>query len=156
MTADAYATAPMVMPIERAKALVESIPELSAYWIIANGPGVEEQTSSAGRHIFIYFSIFILMKSPHTFKLTYANGQIYFSFLFSGSFIWGQVKIGDNVEVLNPAAVLELEATDKGLLLPRLTNQQRDSIELNEASEGLLIFNVDTNEIQYLKRHSSL
>ena len=78
-----------------------------------------------------------------------------FLFFFSGSFIWGQVKIGDNVEVLNPAAVLELEATDKGLLLPRLTNEQRDSIELNEASEGLLIFNVDTNEIQYLKRHSS-
>ena len=78
-----------------------------------------------------------------------------FLFFFSGSFIWGQVKIGDNVEVLNPAAILELEATDKGLLLPRLTNEQRDSIELNEASEGLLIFNVDTNEIQYLKRHSS-
>ena len=76
-------------------------------------------------------------------------------FFFSGSFIWGQVKIGDNVEVLNPAAILELEATDKGLLLPRLTNEQRDSIELNEASEGLLIFNVDTKEIQYLKRHSS-
>ena len=37
----------------------------------------------AGRHIFIYFSIFILMKSPHTFKLTYAAGyKIYFSFLF--------------------------------------------------------------------------
>ena len=78
-----------------------------------------------------------------------------FLFFFSGSFICWQVKIGDNVEVLNPAAVLELDATDKGLLLPRLTNEQRDSIELNEASEGLLIFNVDTNEIQYLKRHSS-
>lgn len=46
MTADAYATALMVMPIERAKVLVESIPELAAYWIIANGSGVEEQTSS--------------------------------------------------------------------------------------------------------------
>lgn len=30
-----------------------------------------------------------------------------FLFFFSGSFIWGQVKIGDNVEVLNPAAVFE-------------------------------------------------
>ena len=43
--------------------------------------------------------------------------KFFYLFFFSGSFIWGQVKIGDNVEVLNPAAVLELEATDKGLLL---------------------------------------
>ena len=46
MTADAYATALMVMPIERAKALVESIPELSAYWILAKGATVEEVSSS--------------------------------------------------------------------------------------------------------------
>ena len=52
-----HVTALMVMPIERAKVLVESIPELAAYWIIANGSGVEEQTSLAGRcisHILVY------------------------------------------------------------------------------------------------------
>ena len=31
--------------------------------------------------------------------------KFFYLFFFSGSFIWGQVKIGDNVEVLNPAAV---------------------------------------------------
>ena len=76
-----------------------------------------------------------------------------FLFFFSGSFIWGQVKIGDNVEVLNPAAVLELEATDKGLLLPRLTNEQRDSIELNEASEGSLEYFLKENTVDFQRGH---
>ena len=46
MTADAYATALMVMPFERGKALVESQPELSAYWILAKGTALEEVQSS--------------------------------------------------------------------------------------------------------------
>ena len=46
MTADAYATSLMVMPFERGKALIEADPSLSAYWILANGSGIEEVTSS--------------------------------------------------------------------------------------------------------------
>ena len=46
MTADAYATALMVMSFERGKTLVESMPELSAYWILAKGIEVEEVISS--------------------------------------------------------------------------------------------------------------
>ena len=46
MTADAYATALMVMSFERGKTLVESMPELSAYWILAKGAAVEEVSSS--------------------------------------------------------------------------------------------------------------
>ena len=37
MTADAYATALMVVPLEKGKALIESNPNLEAYWIVAAG-----------------------------------------------------------------------------------------------------------------------
>ena len=41
------------------------------------------------------------------------------------------------------------------MLLPRLTTAQRDSIPIHENTEGLLIFNVDSNAIQYLKREAN-
>ena len=75
--------------------------------------------------------------------------------VFPLSFLWGQVKIGENISVLNPAAILELESTNKGLLLPRLTTSQRDNIPIDDETEGLFIFNVDSNSIQYLKRESA-
>ena len=75
--------------------------------------------------------------------------------VFPLSFLWGQVKIGENISVLNPAAILELESTNKGLLLPRLTTSQRDNIPIDDETEGLLIFNLDSNSIQYLKRESA-
>ncbi len=46
MTADAYATTLMVMPFERAKAMIEADPTLAAYWILAKGASVEEVASS--------------------------------------------------------------------------------------------------------------
>ena len=46
MTADAYATSLMVMSFEQGKALIESDPSLSAYWILAKGAGTQEVTSS--------------------------------------------------------------------------------------------------------------
>ena len=83
------------------------------------------------------------------------NGIKYILVLvFPLSLLWGQVKIGEHIDVLNPAAILELESTTQGLLLPRLTTDQRDSIPIHENTEGLLIFNVDSNAIQYLKREA--
>ena len=83
------------------------------------------------------------------------NGIKYILVLvFPLSFLWGQVKIGEHVDVLNPAAILELESTTQGLLLPRLITAQRDSIPIHKNTEGLLIFNVDSNTIQYLKREA--
>ena len=76
---------------------------------------------------------------------------LYLSFLLTPYvYCWGQVKIGQNIDQLNPAAVLELESTNKGLLLPRMTTAQRDSIPIHENTEGLLIFNIDSNALQYL------
>ncbi|NGZ90411.1 Lcl C-terminal domain-containing protein, partial [Psychroflexus maritimus] len=56
-----------------------------------------------------------------------------------------QVGIGTT----NPdaSAILELEATDKGLLPPRITTAQRDAI--SNPAVGLMIFNTDENCMQW-------
>jgi thiamine biosynthesis lipoprotein len=43
MTADAYATALMVMPLEKSQKLINSKPELEAYWIVSDSlKGIKE------------------------------------------------------------------------------------------------------------------
>ena len=46
MTADAYATALMVMPFEKSKMLIEADVRLEAYWILAEGDALREVYSS--------------------------------------------------------------------------------------------------------------
>jgi len=46
MTADAYATALMVMPFEKSKMLIEADVRLEAYWILAEGDALREAYSS--------------------------------------------------------------------------------------------------------------
>ena len=48
-------------------------------------------------------------------------------------------QVGVNTSTPDPSAILDVQSTDKGVLYPRLTNQQRDGIE-NPAT-GLIIFN---------------
>lgn len=47
----------------------------------------------------------------------------------------------------HPSALLELSSTTKGLLVPRLTTEQRNS--MTNPARGLVIFNTDTREFQY-------
>lgn len=64
------------------------------------------------------------------------------------SSIWGQIKIGDNPSIINPSSSVELESSDKGIVLPRVT--------LNDASTpaplsvglamGTTIFNLNGTE----------
>lgn len=81
----------------------------------------------------------------HTFILSIC---LFFILLSQNN--WGQVKIGDNPMEINPAALLELASTTKGLLLPRMTTVQRKSLSIASSPIGLLIYNTDTQEIQYL------
>ena len=66
---------------------------------------------------------------------------------------WAQYAISQNVSVNNtgaaPAAtaVLDVAATNKGLLIPRLSATQRNSIASPAA--GLFIFDVTTNKLEY-------
>lgn len=68
--------------------------------------------------------------------------------------VWAQVKIGNNPTTINPSALLELESTNKGLLLPRIA----DTALLNALNppDGLLVYiiNAPDNEHLYV-RHSS-
>ena len=46
MTADAWATALMVMPFQLSKSIIESIEGIDAYWILSNQKGYNEFFSS--------------------------------------------------------------------------------------------------------------
>ena len=51
----------------------------------------------------------------------------------------GDVVVGTNI--VDPSALLDLVATDKGMLVPRMTTAERDAIAA--PAEGLLIYNID-------------
>lgn len=61
-------------------------------------------------------------------------------FLFSASLTFAQVKIGDNATIVDPNAVLEMESSNKGMLLPRMTATQRDAI--SNPTNSMLIYNI--------------
>ena len=69
---------------------------------------------------------------------------------FCSQYSWGQIKLGNNPANIDPTALLELESSTHGLLLPRMTTVQRDALPMDTSPTGLLIFNTDLNEIQYL------
>ena len=92
--------------------------------------------------------IFYLTK-PTTMKKLYFFLSLILLILFS-EFSWGQIKLGSNPSTIDPAALLELESSTQGLLLPRMTSAQRDALPVDSSPVGLLIYNTDINEIQYL------
>jgi hypothetical protein len=56
-------------------------------------------------------------------------------------------QVGIGTTTPNASSVLEIEATDKGVLIPRLTTTQRDAISNPETS--LMIFNTTSNVYEY-------
>jgi hypothetical protein len=54
------------------------------------------------------------------------------------------VKIGDNANVADPSAMLDVESVNKGVLHPRMTESQRDAIA--SPATGLLIFQTDVTQ----------
>lgn len=59
--------------------------------------------------------------------------------------------VGNSKITPSELSILELESTQKGLLLPRMSNNERDNIEPSKFknSNGLTIFNTDTDCINY-------
>ena len=66
--------------------------------------------------------------------------------------LMAQVKIGDNSNEISPKALLELESTTKGLVIPRMTTAQRDAAFDQSTPLGMVIFNIDQNKLQYFKQ----
>lgn len=60
-------------------------------------------------------------------------------FLLLSQNSWGQIKLGQNPQSIDPAALLDLESSTKGLLLPRLTSAERDAIPMGSSPVGLVI-----------------
>ncbi|MDC3132918.1 tail fiber domain-containing protein [Flavobacteriaceae bacterium] len=71
--------------------------------------------------------------------------------LISFSF-FGQVKMGDNPQTINPHSILEIESTKHGILIPRLTTSQRDHAFEKNIPNGLMIFNRDKNCLELYLR----
>ncbi|MBD2753249.1 hypothetical protein [Spirosoma validum] len=71
-----------------------------------------------------------------------------FVILFAGLLLisfcgFAQVKIGDNFTAVNANSLLELESTNKALLLPRLNQTQIDGMQ--NVPAGMLVYNSTTN-----------
>lgn len=64
-----------------------------------------------------------------------------------------QVKIGPNPSVISPYSVLELEGTQKGLLLPRIATAT-DLALMSGAPEGMIVYFVPDAAV-YMKQSSS-
>ena len=56
-------------------------------------------------------------------------------------------NVGIGTATPDPSALLELKSSEKGFLITRVTQAERDAIQ--QPATGLLIFNVTTNTIQY-------
>lgn len=69
-------------------------------------------------------------------------------FLFIATLSNAQNNVGIGTTSPNNKAILELQATDKGLLVPRLTNTEMLSIATNASTNGLLVYNT-TNDCFY-------
>jgi hypothetical protein len=72
---------------------------------------------------------------------------------FSSSLV-AQVKIGNNVTTVNPSSILELESTNKGLLLPRISDT---SLIINPPN-GMMVFVLNplsqsNNQRLYIRRN---
>lgn len=67
---------------------------------------------------------------------------------------FSQLKIGGDPKVIQASSILELEATDRGLLFPRMTEAERDSITLRPGfnkgvSHGLMVYNTDDRCVNF-------
>lgn len=65
---------------------------------------------------------------------------IFFTFLLISSFAYSQIKIGDSPSVIDSNSVLELESTNKVLVITKMPNLVMNSIQ---PLQGALVYNTD-------------
>ena len=63
--------------------------------------------------------------------------------MFFFTTVHAQLKIGDNPNTISSSSVLEMESTNKGMLVPRMTSIQRTAIAA--PALGLLVYDNVTN-----------
>lgn len=69
------------------------------------------------------------------------------SFSFFPSFVYAQLKLGDNASTINAASILELESTNKGLVFPRISLATISSSSPLPVSllEGTVVYNTNSS-----------
>jgi hypothetical protein len=67
---------------------------------------------------------------------------LFFGTIYSAK---AQIKIGNNPTLIDSTSLLELESTNKGLLLPRMNSQEMNSME--NPPNGMILFNKDSSSV---------
>ncbi len=87
--------------------------------------------------------------------LSLSNTNVYILFTFIvlnfglNTNLYAQDNVGIGTTTPDSYAILDLYATDKGLLIPRLTAAQRTGLALTGAQTGLLVYDTDDNQFWY-------
>ncbi len=68
-----------------------------------------------------------------------------FFLLIYNTTLFSQVKIGDNPKLINPDAMLEIESSNKGLLLTRISLKSTTTASpLKNFTQGMVVYNIST------------
>jgi hypothetical protein len=73
--------------------------------------------------------------------------KIYTALLLCFSYFYGFTQVGVGTTTPDASSILHVEATDKGILIPRLTTNQINAIV--DPAIGLMVFNTDIKEFQF-------
>lgn len=65
------------------------------------------------------------------------------AFIFGLNAVYAQNNVGIGTTTPNPNAILEMQSTSQGVLVPRMTTVQRNAIAA--PTEGLLVYDMDVN-----------
>ncbi len=82
-------------------------------------------------------------------KIVFYFLLLIFSFPFFNSVFAQGVSINNTGVAADNSAMLDISSTNQGVLIPRMTSAQRDSIP--SPAIGLLIYNLETNKFNYYK-----
>ena len=81
------------------------------------------------------------------FHIILASGLV-----FSGSLSFAQNNVGIGTTTPDPTSILEMKASDKGVLVPRMTTTQRQAIA--NPAEALMVYDTDAECFYYFKLSS--
>ena len=73
------------------------------------------------------------------------NMLLLFALLACSGSLFAQGNIGINDPNPDPLAILDIESTTKGVLIPRMTEAQRSAIAVTATQNGLLVYQTDGN-----------
>ena len=79
-------------------------------------------------------------------KLTLSSLFFTCSFCLLSTQNYAQIGIGTTTP--HTSAILDITSTNKGLLPPRMTTVERNQINSNNPSQGLMVYNTDDNCLQ--------